>query len=229
MTDHWDGWPEDDPPDADTGDLGDPNLGDPGLGPHGLEPPLDADATAGFGAAGEDGDLDGDLDGDGPAPLGYGDEPLDYPEPDAHAEPDREPDSDPDSEPDREPDQNPGPEPPAESGAAAGDPPVGTDPDLDPYGDDPGGEPVFPEPLALGEPPEPVDGFPWTDAGLIGGAGVEPLADPAAVHGAPEPGDLFAYAGEDPTGLAGDGGWAALIASPDPATSALARFWSPAP
>jgi hypothetical protein len=111
---------------------------------------------------------------------------------------------------------------------AAADPPVGADPDLDPHGDDgDDGEP-FPEPLALGEPPEPVDGFPWTDPQLIGGDGVEPLTDlaePAGGNGAPPPEELFAYAGEDPP--RGEAGWGELMASPDPATSALARFWGP--
>jgi hypothetical protein len=111
---------------------------------------------------------------------------------------------------------------------AAEDPPVGADPDLDPHGDDGAAGDPFPEPLALGEPPEPVDGFPWTDARLIGGDGVEPLADladPAATPDAPPAGDLFAYAGEDAP--AGEAGWGELMASPDPATSALARFWGP--
>jgi hypothetical protein len=111
---------------------------------------------------------------------------------------------------------------------AADDPPVGADPDLDPHGDDGAAGEPFPEPLALGEPPEPVDGFPWTDARLIGGDGVEPLtdlADPADGQGAPPPDELFAYAGEDAPD--GEAGWGELMASPDPATSTLARFWGP--
>jgi hypothetical protein len=120
---------------------------------------------------------------------------------------------------------------PTDTADTADEPPVGADPDLDPHGDEGAGAgDPFPEPLALGEPPEPVDGFPWTDARLIGGDGVEPLADladPATAYGSPPAGDLYAYAGEDaPDGVAG---WADLIASPDPATSTLARFWSPAP
>ena len=113
------------------------------------------------------------------------------------------------------------------------DEPVGADPDLidgDGIGDA-GIASVFPPPLELGEPPEPVDGLPWSDPALLGSdtaspGSVAPLPDPAAGHAvAPPLGELSAYATQDlPPGAAA--GWAALLASPDPATSALARFWA---
>ena len=97
---------------------------------------------------------------------------------------------------------------------------VGADPDAD------GAWPVpeFPATLDLGAPPEPVDGFPWTDPSTLGDAS---LADPSAVDvlppaGSPEASEIAAYAGLD-----SDTPWDALTASDDPATAALARFWSP--
>ncbi|MFC0531945.1 hypothetical protein ACFFIA_30275, partial [Phytohabitans kaempferiae] len=99
--------------------------------------------------------------------------------------------------------------------------PVGADPDLDAHADT-WTEQSFPEPLDL-ETPEPVDGFPWTDPTTLGSA---PLPDAdAAYQGAPEPSDLAAYAGQElPSGA---DPWTALSASDDPATSSLARWWSP--
>jgi hypothetical protein len=108
----------------------------------------------------------------------------------------------------------------------------GTHPDLDPVGDHPSwSDDPFPPQLDLGEQPEPVDGFPWSDAAVLGdehdtgdpsgpSAGSQPAFDP------PPAGDLAAYdahevaPGEDP--------WHALAGSDDPATSSLARFWGPA-
>jgi hypothetical protein len=96
---------------------------------------------------------------------------------------------------------------------------VGADPDLDPYADTTT-DPVFPPALEM-EPPEPVDGMPWTDPATLGEA---PLPDPS-VDGAPEAADLAAYAAEDlPPGT---DPWTALAASDDPATSTLARWWHP--
>jgi hypothetical protein len=74
----------------------------------------------------------------------------------------------------------------------------------------------------VGPLPEPVDGFPWIDTGSLG------LVDPAAPHDAPpetvDPHELAEYAGTDlPPGV---DPWAALAESEDPATSALARWWS---
>lgn len=70
--------------------------------------------------------------------------------------------------------------------------------------------------------PEPVDGFPWIDTGSLG------VVDPAALdstHLEPvDPHDLAEYAATDlPPGA---DPWAALAESDDPATAALARWWS---
>lgn len=106
----------------------------------------------------------------------------------------------------------------------------GTDPDVDTSGDDPAWHDVqFPEQLHLDNPPEPVDGFPWTDVDVLGGpdhslsAAYDPAVAGADAH--PEPSGLAAYAGaEVPPG--GDP-WALLLGSDDPATSSLAGFWAP--
>jgi hypothetical protein len=86
--------------------------------------------------------------------------------------------------------------------------------------DDPA-EPVFPPAVDVGPLPEPVDGFPWIDTGSLG------VVDPAAVHETTDPvrpEELAEYAGTDlPPGV---DPWAALADSDDPATSALARWWS---
>jgi hypothetical protein len=80
---------------------------------------------------------------------------------------------------------------------------------------------VFPPAVDVGPLPEPVDGFPWADSGSLG------LADiTAALHDTVpvQPSELAEYAatdlppGEDP--------WAALADSDDPATAALAKWWT---
>ncbi|HKT02753.1 MAG TPA: hypothetical protein VJT31_24750 [Rugosimonospora sp.] len=97
-----------------------------------------------------------------------------------------------------------------------------TDPDL--AGHEPTGyEPDFPPPLELEHPPEPVDGYPWSDPASLGHAPATG-PDPYGVTGAAHPDELAAYAGLAPSG--GDG-WAALLGSDDPATSTLARWWGP--
>jgi hypothetical protein len=98
--------------------------------------------------------------------------------------------------------------------------PVGADPDAAPdHADDAAG--TFPPAVDVGPLPEPVDGFPWIDTGSLN------LADLDAAHTATTPvaaADLAAYAAEDlPPGA---DPWAALAGSDDPATSALARWWS---
>jgi hypothetical protein len=96
---------------------------------------------------------------------------------------------------------------------------VGADPDVDPSADwEPAG---FPEELGL-QPPEPVDGYPWSDSATLGD-GV--LDEPTAGVGAAPPVDeLLDYAGLS----AHDGDpWAALVDSDDPAASALGRWWAP--
>jgi hypothetical protein len=105
----------------------------------------------------------------------------------------------------------------------------GTDPDVHAGADDPAWHDVqFPEHLELSEPPEPVDGFPWTDADVLGGAdhSLSAAFDPAAAGPGPgEPGGLADYAGLDvPPGA---DPWSLLLGSEDPATSSLATFWLP--
>ena len=98
--------------------------------------------------------------------------------------------------------------------------PVGADPDAAAEPD--AAVEVFPPVLDVGPLPEPVDGFPWIDTGSLG------VADPAAVPAAPAAPtaqDLAGYAAADlPPGV---DPWAALEASDDPATAALARFYRP--
>ena len=207
---------------ADTTDFGDGGLGDTGFGAD--VPHIDGyDEPPGGEHPGEP-EPDLDLTGEGgsttPEPMGYGDALADEPfELDGGGEPDAQPDGGPDAGPD---------EPEGAAGfGAADDAPVGADPDLNPHGDDPAWhESPFPAPLDLAVTPEPVDGFPWTDAAVLGDGGTV-LPDPAAeaATGTPQAGDLFAYAGEDVP--AGGANWTALAASPDPATSTLARFWAP--
>jgi hypothetical protein len=73
-----------------------------------------------------------------------------------------------------------------------------------------------------------VDGYPWTDPASLG-AGDAPIPDPATPPADPPPvTDLFEYAGEEPAPDGADP-WTALAASPDPATSTLARFWGTPP
>lgn len=85
--------------------------------------------------------------------------------------------------------------------------------------DDPAPADVFPPPVDVGDLPEPVDGFPWTDAATLG-------TPDLAGHDTTEPVDpheLAEYAGtEIPPGA---DPWTVLADSDDPATSTLARFW----
>jgi hypothetical protein len=82
----------------------------------------------------------------------------------------------------------------------------------------------FPAQLDL-HAPEPLDGYPWTDPGSLGA--LDDLADHgvADVTQPADPQDLFDYAGLDPE--PGSNPWEQLLASDDPATSALARWWGP--
>jgi hypothetical protein len=83
---------------------------------------------------------------------------------------------------------------------------------------------VFPPPVDVGELPEPVDGFPWIDTGSLGLADIQAaLHDAAATEPVP-PSELAEYAGTDlPPGA---DPWAHLAESDDPATAALAKWWS---
>jgi hypothetical protein len=101
----------------------------------------------------------------------------------------------------------------------------GSDPDL--RGGDGWPEPVFPEELHLDSPPEPVDGFPWSDADALGGAdhSLSAAYDPAVHQDLADPSGLAGYDGVDvPPGA---DAWSLLLSSEDPATSSLAGFWAP--
>jgi hypothetical protein len=104
---------------------------------------------------------------------------------------------------------------------------VGADPDISPHADDPAwADPQFPPALELGEPPQPVDGFPWSDPTLLGHP--QPGTDPTTAQAqlpAADVADLAAYAASDLH--AGTDAWAGLLDSDDPATSSLARWWAP--
>jgi hypothetical protein len=191
--------------------LGDQDLGDQGLGDHGYgDEHLDAD--------GHDPDLDpGAGSHDGGLGLEYGELSDDDA---AGAEPADGSGADPFSDVDEDDQQAPALDP---------DPVPGTDPDLDLVGDDPdwAAEDVFPPQLEIGEPPEPVDGFPWSDPAVLGeqhDLSVQDPGEPAAQPGG-SAGDLFDYDGQSvPDGV---DPWQALAGSDDPATSSLARFWAP--
>ncbi|BEL04915.1 hypothetical protein Q0Z83_031060 [Actinoplanes sichuanensis] len=79
---------------------------------------------------------------------------------------------------------------------------------------------VFPPALEV-DLPEPVDGFPWIDPTTLGAAdptGFLPPVENVTAH------ELASYAGiEIPDGA---DPWAVLAASDDPATAALARWWT---
>jgi len=103
--------------------------------------------------------------------------------------------------------------------------PVGADPDA---AVDVEQVSMFPPVVDVGPLPEPVDGFPWIDTGSLGlyhaGLADHGLADQAPAEPVAAQ-DLAAYAAEDlPPGV---DPWAALADSDDPATSALARWWTP--
>ena len=112
--------------------------------------------------------------------------------------------------------------PPEVTAEAAGPDDAGADPDAVP---EPADDPldVFPPMVDVGDLPEPVDGFPWIDTGSLGV--VDPAAMAAAPDGAPEPAELAEYAAADLP--PGQDPWATLADSDDPATAALARFYSP--
>lgn len=105
--------------------------------------------------------------------------------------------------------------------------------DPDPVADAPAETGPDPVPPAAGDPvevfppalevqlPEPVDGFPWIDTGSLGpvDAGVvDPAGDPV------RPEELAEYAATELPPAADP--WAALADSDDPATAALAKWWS---
>jgi hypothetical protein len=92
------------------------------------------------------------------------------------------------------------------------------DPDAHQADDDPAPD-LFPPPVDVGDLPEPVDGFPWTDAATLGTPDMGTHDDLQPV----DPHELAEYAGtEIPPGA---DPWAVLADSDDPATSTLARFF----
>ena len=250
-TDGWDGWGGDDPGDDPTGD-GDPadpgDHADPGTDDFALG---DLGATGGDPLGGFDDPAADAADGDHPLPdPGAPEEPLgldagtddfadhaDGGEPTDHAdhlgaagdggdEDDGDGSQPGDVTDDRAAEDDPGPDAHPGDGAAAADMvQVGADPDLAPHADDPGwAEPQFPPALDLGTPPQPVDGFPWSDPALLGQA----TTDPGPGHDQSLPDatadDVAAYAASD---VADGDPWVGLLGSDDPATSSLARWWAP--
>lgn len=123
-------------------------------------------------------------------------------------------------------DQDPWHTPPALT-----DPVVGCDPDLPTLGEyHEWFEPAFPPVLELPDPPTPVDGFPWGDAALLGGevpAGdVDGYGLPPDAWLTPSPQEVAQFTG---FGGAAGTGWAGLLASDDPVTSGLGRWWAANP
>jgi hypothetical protein len=85
-------------------------------------------------------------------------------------------------------------------------------------------ENLFPPAVDVGELPEPVDGFPWIDSGSLGLADIQAALHEADTTEAVQPAELAEYAATDlPPGA---DPWAALAGNDDPATAALARWWS---
>ncbi|GIF22236.1 hypothetical protein BJ973_002560 [Actinoplanes tereljensis] len=83
---------------------------------------------------------------------------------------------------------------------------------------------VFPPAVDVGELPEPVDGFPWIDTGSLGLADIQAALHEADTTDPVQPAELAEYAGTDlPPGA---DPWATLAESDDPATAALAKWWS---
>ncbi|BCJ35399.1 hypothetical protein Athai_29020 [Actinocatenispora thailandica] len=196
-----------------TGGLDGDELAEHGLGDHGYgDEHLDVDQ--------HDQDLDPDTGSHDGAGDGLGLEYGELSDDDGRGEPTDVPGTDPFSDVDEDDQQAPDLDP---------DPVPGTDPDLDLVGDDPAwaAEDVFPPQLEIGEPPEPVDGFPWSDPAVLGeqhDLSVQSPSDPGA-QPAGSAADLFDYDGRSvPDGV---DPWQALAGSDDPATSSLARFWAP--
>ncbi|MEU4620534.1 hypothetical protein AB0G04_11225 [Actinoplanes sp. NPDC023801] len=81
-------------------------------------------------------------------------------------------------------------------------------------------DPAFPPALDV-DLPEPVDGFPWIDPATLGAADPAGFLPPVENVTAEE---LAAYAGVDiPDGA---DAWSVLASSDDPATAALAKWWT---
>lgn len=118
-------------------------------------------------------------------------------------------------------------------------PAVGTDPDVpvDTYDQADGGD-DFPPTLDHVALPEPVDGPPWVDPGLLGDTGetgptdgTDAAADPfgGLTDRTVLAGDLAALDALDPSAAGSDptNTWTTLRGSDDPAVRALAGYWGP--
>jgi len=222
MDQEW-SWPDDDyggesPETADTADLSGP------------DEPLAADGLGGYGEpTGEPADGSPDEPGPDDGPAGDGgqyleDDPMAGFDGDAGADGDDEALSPADpAAAGPEPGDEPGTDGPGTDGPV--ETIVGADPDI--VADADWSPAAFPEQLDV-TPPEPVDGYPWTDPSAVAApdsvAADPAAADPtAAPQGAPPAQDLLDYAGSD----GGADPWAALVGSDDPAASSLGRWWAP--
>jgi hypothetical protein len=228
----WDGWPEDGYGEhtGDTADLGgsDDSLSNGGLDAYG-DPGGSDDAFGGHDAGGFGGhDADGfgghDADGAQPPAGGEGyleDDPMGAFHADA-GDPGDGPDAADQGHGDVHSDDGQLDDSRLEDAPPAGEleTVVGADPDVDPTAD--WSPPQFPEHLDV-VGPEPVDGYPWSDANVVaapGTGGGDPAYGPDA---APQAAELLDYASAD----GGADPWSALVGSDDPATSSLGRWWAP--
>ncbi|GLZ79189.1 hypothetical protein Afil01_39960 [Actinorhabdospora filicis] len=108
----------------------------------------------------------------------------------------------------------------------AEEPVLGADPDHDDLVDaEDWSQDAFPPELDFEDPPEPVDGLPWSDPSLLGGLDDDTPDDGEPEYAAPDVADLLDYSGAEAP--AGGDVWAELLGSTDPATSGLARWWAP--
>ncbi|MGH8791734.1 MAG: hypothetical protein ACRDXX_03710 [Stackebrandtia sp.] len=97
----------------------------------------------------------------------------------------------------------------------------GADPDATEMGDDDAFVADFPPQLEVDDLPEPVDGQPWSDAGLLGDVADSGHSWAGLDQAVPPADDLMSMDGS------AEGGWDTLLASDDPAVSSLARWWQP--
>lgn len=197
--------------------------------------PTDWEADTGDGWLGDPDDMPG-------SGLGHDPQVSDYAMPDGPelTEPEHEgslPDADPDGGDPDDVDESAWTDGPVLTDEAADDHPTpgpdldnpvpGTDPDVSPLADDESwNADPFPQALTFDQPPEPVDGLPWSDPSLLGDGEAASLPVPAAgLEKSPPVADLYAY---DAAEYLPDGSdpWVSLAGSDDPATSSLARFWS---
>lgn len=228
--------PVGEPDTGDTADLG----GDPGYGQHlehgfehGFEPGHTFDGHDDFGGDTLGGDTHSGDDLEEPLGTEHAAEAYDQSVHDGHTG-DGDGYGPADGDPAQHAESEPGtdPHPDTDAGVVQQAETFGSDPDL--HGDDGWPEPLFPEELHLDSPPEPVDGFPWSDADVLGGPdhSLSAAYDPAVYTDPADPSDLAGYdagtdAGHGADVPAGGDPWSLLLNSDDPATSSLAGFWAP--